>query len=47
MDTELDVQMSFAENHFSVVKRERPHLKTSLPVAKGTEAPLDRMPCFA
>ncbi|MBS1954675.1 MAG: hypothetical protein JST89_10835 [Cyanobacteria bacterium SZAS-4] len=45
MDTELDVQMSFAENHFSVVKRERPHLKTSLPVANGAEAPLDRMPC--
>jgi hypothetical protein len=45
MDTELDVQMSFAENHFSVVKRERPHYKTSLPVAKGTEAPLDRLPC--
>ncbi|CAN5338054.1 hypothetical protein BH10CYA1_BH10CYA1_16020 [soil metagenome] len=45
MDTELDVQISFAENHFSVVKRERPHFKTSLPVSKGTEAPLDRMPC--
>lgn len=45
MDTELDVQMSFAENHFSVVKRERPHMKTKLPVAKGTEAPLDRLPC--
>jgi mannosylglycerate hydrolase len=45
MDTELDVQMSFAENHFSVVKRERPNFKTALPVAKGTEAPLDRLPC--
>jgi mannosylglycerate hydrolase len=45
MDTELDVQVSFAENHFSVIKRERPHLKIGLPVAKGTEAPLDRLPC--
>ncbi len=45
MDTELDVQMSFAENHFSVLKRERQKYKTKLPVAKGTEAPLDRMPC--
>jgi hypothetical protein len=45
LDTELDVQISFAENHFSVVKRERPHLKMSLPVAKGTEAPLLRLPC--
>jgi mannosylglycerate hydrolase len=45
MDTELDVQVSFAENHFSVLKRERPTFKTKLPVAKGTEAPLDRLPC--
>lgn len=44
-DTELDIETSFAENHFSVVTRRRPHLKTSLPVAKGTEAPLDRLAC--
>jgi hypothetical protein len=44
-DTGLAVQKTLSENHFSIVERPVASKKSPLPVAAGTEAPLDRFPC--
>jgi hypothetical protein len=45
IDTGRPVTKVFAENHFSIVERVCSAKQVSLPVEKGTEAPLDRYPC--
>jgi Glycosyl hydrolases family 38 N-terminal domain/Alpha mannosidase middle domain/Glycosyl hydrolases family 38 C-terminal domain len=45
LDTGLTVQKTLSENHFSIVERTVTSKKSPLPVAAGTEAPLDRFPC--
>ena len=44
-ETGAPVKNVLSENHFSVVDREIVQHLVSLPVKKGTEAPLDRYPC--
>jgi alpha-mannosidase len=43
-DTGLSVEETWAENHFSLVKRSKPN-KQQLPAPKGEEAVLDRLAC--
>jgi alpha-mannosidase/mannosylglycerate hydrolase len=45
IDTGSPVTKVFSENHFSILERDCPAQQVSLPVEKGTEAPLDRYPC--
>jgi mannosylglycerate hydrolase len=45
IETGKPVTKVFSENHFSMVERDCPAKQVTLPVEKGTEAPLDRYPC--
>jgi hypothetical protein len=44
-ETGSPVSKVFCENHFSVIERDTSAKVVNLPVAKGTEAPLDKYPC--
>jgi hypothetical protein len=45
IETGKPVTKVFSENHFSIVERDCPSKQVTLPVQKGTEAPLDKYPC--